>query len=99
MHALIHAEAHAAISRIAAAHEYDRDELAPEVITECERYGVELHTYCQQCHGEDAHESWCTEGICDICNKPGCPGDCADRAWDAWREERLADDGKLWEGE
>lgn len=84
---MAHAEAHAAVSRIAARYDFDRNQLDPEVVDECDRYGVELHTHCNHCHGEDgAHEQFCPEGLCRICERPGCAGDCADAAHDRWAE-------------
>lgn len=77
MHQLAHAEAKAAVARIAARHAFDRDALDPEVVAECDRYGVQLIDHCATCHGElPAHEAWCGIGEAQAL------GDAADRAYE-----------------
>lgn len=96
IHALIHAEAHAAVSRIAARHDFDRDMLDPEVVAECDRYGVALHTYCEVCHAEqgadeERHELWCRVAEFNAAMN------AADAAIDRWRERELDAGGEIWE--
>lgn len=95
MQALIHAEAHAAVSRIAARHDFERDQLDPEVVAECDRYGVTLVEHCAICHaetpdndGHDVHESWCA--VLDSWRI----GDLADAAHDRDKDAQV---DELWE--
>lgn len=49
-------------------------------------HGIDLREPCDTCHAIEGHETWCPEGLCRTCEIQGCPGDCADRAYERWAD-------------